>query len=79
MILYTIIPDGSIFNYHSSPNNLNQVSSNQATMEISYLGEKVEVYKNSNDKYVVGRVLSTSLSAYLNPKLQPGTEIEGIF
>lgn len=79
MILYTIIPDGSIFSYHSSPGNLNQVLNSSATMEISYLGEKVEVCKNSSDKYVVGRVLSTSLSAYLNPKLQPGTEIEGIF
>ncbi|KNY26745.1 YlzJ-like family protein [Pseudobacteroides cellulosolvens] len=75
MILYTIIPDESIFN-NNSFNSSNQASDNLATMEINYMGEKVEVFKNSSNKYVVGRVLSTSLSAYLNPKLQPGTEIE---
>jgi hypothetical protein len=76
MILYTIIPDGAIFNYDNSLKNSNQVSDNFASMEINYLGEKVEVYRNSNDKYVIGRVFSTSLSAYLNPRLQPGTEID---
>ncbi len=76
MILYTIIPDESIFNNDNSVSNSNQASDNLATMEINYMGEKVAVLKNSNNKYVVERLLSTSLSAYLNPKLQPGTEID---
>jgi len=76
MILYTIVPDESIFNYDNSINNSNEALSNFTTMEIKYMGEKVEVYKSNNNKYVIGRVLSTSLSAYLNPKLQPGTELD---
>ena len=76
MILYTIVPDEAIFNYDNSINNSTDASRNTATMEIEYMGEKVEVYKNSNNKYVIGRILSTSLSAYLNPKLQPGSELD---
>ncbi|HOV27857.1 MAG TPA: YlzJ-like family protein [Pseudobacteroides sp.] len=75
MILYTIVPDETIFNYDNSINNSTNASQNAATMEMEYMGEKVQVYKNSNNKYVIGRILSTSLSAYLNPKLQPGREI----
>jgi hypothetical protein len=70
MIMYSIIPNEIIF------------AENEYMKEIKYFegsfdGEKVQVMALSNNRYVVNRILSTSPKAYLNPKLQPGSIIEG--
>ncbi|MCX7746675.1 MAG: YlzJ-like family protein [Clostridia bacterium] len=46
-------------------------------LEMDYMGEKVEVMPLSNNEYVIQRVISTSLKAYMNPQLMPGTVIKG--
>lgn len=70
MIHYSIIPPEYVF---STPLNEYQ---NKA-IEIDYLGEKVEVIPLENNRYTINRIISTLPRAYLNPKLQPGTIIEG--
>ncbi len=72
MILYSIIPIESVFSKMDT-NISNDI------IEIEYEGEKVEVFLLSNNTYIVNRVISTSLKAYLNPKLMPGRIIEGNF
>lgn len=71
MIIHSIIPLEVIFN-----------ESDKCTaakyMEMEYLGEKVQVASLQNNEYRIERILSTSPKAYLNPKLQPGTIIQGI-
>ncbi|MDP4092001.1 MAG: YlzJ-like family protein [Bacillota bacterium] len=48
----------------------------QETMEMDYLGVKVQVSRDQNDGYVISRIISTSPKAYLNPKLQPGSRVQ---
>lgn len=66
MILYSIIPPEEIFK---------QKYSNDKS-EMLYMGEKVEVSLNSNNEYVINRLLSTCPKSYLNPRLQPGSIIQ---
>jgi hypothetical protein len=70
VIYYSIIPLEVVF----GPTLENQ---QKKFIEIDYLGEKVEVMPTENNKYVINRLISTSPKAYLNPKLQPGSIIEG--
>ncbi|HEX3027849.1 MAG TPA: YlzJ-like family protein [Clostridia bacterium] len=69
MILYTIIPEELIFK--------NQGDNTQNTdKEIDYLGEKVIVTPLPNNEFQINRIISTSLKAYLDPRLQPGNIIK---
>ena len=68
MILYSIIPHEVVFGNSEKVNDW-------GIMEINYLGEKVQVQPLDNNRYVIDRVITTSLKAYLNPGLQPGTII----
>lgn len=70
MIMYSIIPNEIIFK---------DIKENEESgyIEIDYLGEKVQVIESTNNKYVINRIISTSLKAFINPNLQPGTIIEG--
>lgn len=70
MILYSIVPPEIVF----SNNNNNKETENDY-VEIEYLGEKVLAYNTSQNEYVVDRVISTSLQAFLNAKLMPGQKI----
>ena len=69
MILYSIFPIDVVFCSHDM-NVYNFI-------EIEYEGEKVEVTPLSNNTYKVNRIISTTPKAYLNPKLMPGSIIEG--
>jgi len=71
VILYSIIPPEIIFN-----NNSNEMITD--VKEIDYMGIKVQVRANSENEYVITRLLSTSPRDYLNPKLQPGTIIKTV-
>jgi hypothetical protein len=44
-------------------------------MEITYKGVRLEVRKISHDQVIVNRILSTDLTHYLDPGLQPGSMI----
>lgn len=68
MILYSIIPAEIVFG--------NFDAAEDKYREIEYLGEKVVVLPLENNRYVINRIISTSLRAYLNPKLQPGMIID---
>jgi hypothetical protein len=67
MILYSVIPAEVVFNENSSKNEIQY-------FEMEYLNERVQVAR-MNDQFVITRILSTSLKAYLNPGLQPGSII----
>jgi len=70
MILYSIVPPEVVFKdfYERSDQN---------GIEMNYLGEKVVVVPLSNNRYKIERVISTLPKAYLNPKLMPGSIIQG--
>jgi len=70
MILYSVIPPEVVFSN-------NQDSYYNSFREIDYMGQKVQVAVLSNNEFVITRLISTFPSAYLNPKLQPGTVIKG--
>ena len=70
MILYSIIPVEQVFR---SDYNLEDYS----FKEIEYEGERIEVIPLSGNNYKINRIISTSLKAYLNPKLMPGNIIQG--
>ncbi|TYQ13247.1 UNVERIFIED_CONTAM: YlzJ-like protein [Acetivibrio alkalicellulosi] len=67
MILHSIVPVEAVFFNSEEEKKL---------MEIEYMGEKVMVVPLSNNRYIIDRVISTSLKSYLNPKLTPGSIIE---
>lgn len=69
MILYSIVPAEIVFSTLDSDNSI--------LKEIDYLGEKVIVMPMENNQYKINRIISTSPQAFLNPKLQPGSIIEG--
>lgn len=69
MILHSIIPDEIIYGNQDEP------FMEKKQTEITYLGEKVEVFSFDDKSYVITRIISTSPKAYLNPKLQPGSVI----
>ncbi len=69
MILYTIVPEELIFK------NLEGNTQN-ADKEIDYLGEKIIVTPLPNNEFQINRIISTSLKAYLDPRLQPGNIIK---
>lgn len=68
MILYSIIPKEIVF---ANQNNEQEFK----RFEIDYLGQRVEVVLDSEGRYRISRIISTSLSAYLDPRLQPGMNI----
>lgn len=68
MILYSIVPSEVVFGDYSA----NPVS---ASMEMDYMGYRVQVSALPNNQYVINRLISTSPKAYLDPRLQPGTVI----
>lgn len=68
MIIHSIIPIDVIFQ-----NNFRE--DNMKTSHIRYMGELVEAVADGNTGYIINRIISTSLEAYLNPELQPGTRI----
>lgn len=67
MMLYSIVPLEIIFGEY------NKDLESTDSIELSYLGEKVEVSPLTNDQYVIRRLISTSPKAFLNPMLQPGS------
>lgn len=72
MILYSIIPPEVVFRnteeeYYPKP------------LKVKYKGEIIEVIpvrRNSPD-YMISRILSSSPKAFLEPALQPGSEVKG--
>ena len=70
MIMYSIIPSDIIFSNETS------CEAGSRYKEIDYMGEKVQVMSATNGEYVITRILSTSLKAYLNPGLQPGSTVK---
>lgn len=72
MILYSIIPPDVVF-------SKSETSNKSLTMEIDYLGERVEVHPLVNNKYRINRVISTSPNIYLDERFAPGQIIESIF
>lgn len=66
MIYYSIVPMEMVFNENKNEYNY---------AEVDYLGQKVIVSHLSGSRYVINRVISTQLKAYLDPRLQPGTVI----
>lgn len=65
MIIHSIIPMEVIFGE-------NKEASAGEMKEVEYMGEKVMVTPLPDKGYVINRLISTSLKAYLNPDLQPG-------
>jgi hypothetical protein len=43
--------------------------------EIDYLGHKIIASHISGNRYVINRIITTQLKAYLDSRLQPGTVI----
>ena len=70
MILYSIVPFEVVFKDYYERDN-------QSKIKMDYLGEKVVVVPLSNNRYRIERLISTSPKAYLNPKLMPGSIIQG--
>jgi len=68
VILYSIIPYEIVFGNQCSENT-------NSFLEIDYLGEKVQVSPLENNRYIIQRLISTSVKAFLDPRLQPGTII----
>lgn len=74
MILHTIYDANTVFQ------NFDYNSQQQSTaghLEMSIDGIKVQVSQN-NSGIRVERIISTNPADYLNPKLQPGSIIQGI-
>ncbi|AEV68052.1 YlzJ-like family protein [Acetivibrio clariflavus] len=69
MLLHSIIPTELVFGNYYNTEDFNYI-------ELEYEGEKIEVIPLSGSTYKINRVISTSLKAYLNPKLMPGNIIE---
>lgn len=69
MIIHSIVPLEMIFQDSGA-------DSRQVPIVIQYMGELVEAIPVGTGGFTISRVLSTSPSAYLNPKLQPGREIK---
>ena len=69
MILYSIIPAEFVFE------NMED-SGIHEYLEMEYLGERVIVSPLDDNQFVIDRLISTSLKAYLNPRLQPGSIIK---
>lgn len=68
MLLYTIVPQEVIFE--------GMVKDDDTTYkQINYMGCEM-IVKDSGDKYIVERLLSTDPQDYLNEKFQPGAIIE---
>jgi hypothetical protein len=70
VIHYSIIPLEVVF---GTPLDETQ----KKFIEMDYLGEKIEVAPIENNKFSINRIISTYPKAYLDPRLQPGTIIEG--
>lgn len=68
MILYSIIPSEIVFGGQNGDTVTKR-------FEVDYNGQRVEVIVDSEGRYKINRIIGTSLSAYLDPKLQPGTGI----
>ena len=68
MILYSIVPPEVVFSENSEQGSCNNYS-------MDYMGEKVSATPILGGGFIITRVLSTSLKAYLDPKLQPGAKI----
>lgn len=69
MMLYSIVPADIIF-------GKNEGFELEESLEINYLGERVEVSPLTNNQYMIKRLISTSPRAFLNPKFQPGSIIK---
>ncbi len=69
MIIYSIVPPEIIFEEKANEFNASNL------IEINYLGEKLQVTPLENNRYMIQRILSTSLKSYLNPDIQPGKVI----
>lgn len=72
MILYSIIPMEIVMGIYENSN----VSKDEYT-EMKYLGEMIQAVPIENNRYIIRRLISTSPKAYLNPRFQPGTIIDG--
>ncbi|MDQ2085834.1 YlzJ-like family protein [Herbivorax sp. ANBcel31] len=70
MILHSIVPVEVVFG------NFDDQKKEGKNIELDYLGEKIVATALSNNRYRVDRIISTSLKAYLNPNLIPGSIIE---
>lgn len=69
MIFHSVIPVEMVFaEYYQNVDN--------KTTVIDYLNEKVEVQPLEDNQFVIRRLLSTSLGAYLDSRLQPGSIIK---
>jgi hypothetical protein len=71
MIFYSIIPADKVFEDSTRKDVVNRY------IEMEYLGEKILAVPSADNGLVVGRLLSTSPKAYLDPRLQPGSAIKG--
>jgi len=78
VILYSVIPLDVVLNENKNENKSNNKSDNindYNFVEVDYLGQKVIASQISGNRYVINRLISTQLKAYLDPRLQPGTII----
>ncbi|NLB41568.1 MAG: hypothetical protein GX815_04785 [Clostridiales bacterium] len=67
MILHTIVDQNLIWGQHDD--------GSVQTIELVWQSVPMEVIKKDDKTVVINRILSTDLQDYLNPSLQPGTEI----
>ena len=67
MILHTIVDQNLIWGQ--------QDDGSVQTIELVWQSVPIEVIKKDDKTLVINRILSTNLQHYLNPSLQPGTEI----
>jgi hypothetical protein len=67
MVLYTVIPYEIIF--------ASNTSQKPEYEEFMYMGEIIQARPDNNNRYVIHRLISTSLKSYLNPLFSPGTVV----
>lgn len=71
MILYSIVPPEIVFRNFEEENYPKPI-------KVKYKGEIIEVIPVKKEKtdYSISRILSSSPRAFLDPSLQPGSEVK---